>query len=340
MNHRTICAAVACALLGTSAWAQTNPDSGRRQIVPFLEGTDVFFHVPASHIRFEGDIQPNLVVSQNFSDKLLIDETKRDRFQTAFSIVGTPRVRLRMFDTNSAPVRTPSYMPKGSASLLFFRVRPGERIGIWSPQLTVGHHSNGQDGCLFTTDDPENNCAEHGTDLANLNRHDGSFSTNFVRLGGRYRREALRRVSDDEQVGYKHLTVGVDVDLHFHTDKRVAPFYGQRRARVLLGFAGQLSKVCRSRAGGDVSVWYVGKEPADVPSWAVQVQGVCTFNDEGGWGAFVRYYGGQDYYNLGFAQSIRRLQFGVHYEQDGFLRFVSPERKRELDERNRQRQGQ
>src|SRR4051812_37429962 len=90
------------------------PEADRRQIVPFLQGTYVFLTAPRDHIRFEADIQPNFLMSENFSDKLVTDESLNGRPRFADSIVGTPRVRLRELDSFSAPVRTPSYMPKGT----------------------------------------------------------------------------------------------------------------------------------------------------------------------------------------------------------------------------------
>ena len=320
------------------------PDADRRQVVPFLEGTDVFFSVPRSRMRFEADIQPNLVVSQNFSDKLTIDESLTGRWRVAYSIIGTPRVRLRMFDERSAPVRTPSYMPKGSVAMLFFRgerAEPRHRVGIWSPQLTVGHHSNGQDGCLFDTDVLVGEDCIGVPDLARINRKDGSFSTNFVRLGGRYRREWLTTINagrvDEEHLGTSNLTLGIDLDLHFKTDDRIEPFYGQRRLRGMVGYARQLPKVCKSQVAGSATVMYVGTEPDTVPPVAYQLEGVCIFSPRGGWGAFVRYYDGQDYYNLAFTEHIRRVQIGVHYEQDGFLRFITSAAKQIIEERRQQR---
>ena len=41
----------------------------------------------------------------------------------------------------------------------------------------------------------------------------------------------------------------------------------------------------------------------------------------GGTGLFLRFYRGQDYYNLGFADAISRLQFGFTLQQDTFLSF-------------------
>jgi hypothetical protein len=321
------------------------PDADRRQVVPFLEGTDIFLNAPRSQITFEADIQPNLVVAQNFSDKLVYDQSLDGRFRFAFSIVGTPRVRLRMFDTRSAPVRTPSYMPKGSGSLLLFRGEAdrrdrGPRVGIWAGQVTVGHHSNGQDGCLFTTDTLVGDDCVGTPDLTQINTKDGSFSTNFVRFGARYRREWLTEVNvpggDREYAGTKQLTFGVDFDKHFHTDPRVAPFYGLNRFRGMAGAAIRLKKVCRSRAAVNLTVAYVGEEPENVAPLVFQAEGLCTFTDRGGWGLFVRYYHGQDYYNLAFTEEIHRMQFGVHYEQDGFLRFISAAAQRRAQERQRQ----
>jgi hypothetical protein len=325
------------------------PDATRRQIVPFLEGTDIFLNVPLSQIRFEADIQPNLVVSQNFSDKLVYDQSLDGRFRFAYSIVGTPRVRLRMFDTRSAPVRTPSYMPKGTGSLLAFRGEidrrdRGPRVGIWAGQLTVGHHSNGQDGCLFVTDTLVDDECVGTPDLTQINTKDGSFSTNFMRTGLRYRREWLAEVDvaggQKEYAGTKQLTFGVDYERHFHTDPRMKPFYGLNRFRGMAEVAIRLKRLCRSRAAANVMVAYVGEEPPEVAPLVFQAEGLCTFTDQGGWGLFVRYYHGQDYYNLAFTQEIHRMQFGVHYEQDGFLRFISAatqlrarERQRQLDAR-------
>jgi hypothetical protein len=326
------------------------PEVERRQVVPFLPGTYVFFNLPRDHIKFEADIQPNFVIRQTFSDKLVIEDLLTGEFKRGYSIVGTPRVRLRMIDARSAPVRTPSYMPKGTFTQLFFRGEPierGSRVGLWAAQATVGHHSNGQDGCLFTTDTLVGDRCVGPPDLQQINHIDGTFSTNFVRFGGRYRREWLHDVSTDaqkqagieEQIGAREFTLGFDIDRHFHTDPRVEPFYGTTRASVLAGGATRFRRVCKSRVDASVALFYVGEQPDTVGSFAFQAEMSCTFTDQGGWGMFARYYTGQDYYNLGFAESINRLMFGAHFQQDGFLRFVSRRAKEEADLMKRRREA-
>ena len=185
MVNRLACFAL-FVVLAAPAHAQSPeaPDADRRQIVPFLGSTYIFRNAPVSDIRFEADIQPNLVVRQNFADKLVIDESLNGTWRKAFSISGSPRVRLRMIEADSAPVRTPSYMPKGTFTGIFFRGESARRVGVWAAMLTVGHHSNGQDGCLFTTDQKVTDSRGKSTcigqpNLAAINKIDGSFSTNF-----------------------------------------------------------------------------------------------------------------------------------------------------------------
>ena len=94
-------------LFAIAAPASAQSDTERRDprttvtnagaLVPFLEGTDVFFALRQDTV-FEADIQPHLVAYQNFTD--LIDITQQTKRQKTFaiSITGTPAVRLRMFD--------------------------------------------------------------------------------------------------------------------------------------------------------------------------------------------------------------------------------------------------
>jgi hypothetical protein len=75
--------------------------------------------------RLEANIFPHLVVYQNFSDILDIEEQMRRGVtrvrERAISISGTPSVRIRMLRETSAPVRTPSYMPRGNVQLILVR---------------------------------------------------------------------------------------------------------------------------------------------------------------------------------------------------------------------------
>jgi hypothetical protein len=56
-------------------------------------------------------------------------------------------------------------------------------------------------------------------------------------------------------------------------------------------------------------------------SFSVYPQFSCFPWENGGWGFFVRFYSGQDYYNIGFLERINRLHFGATFNQSGFFRF-------------------
>ena len=61
---------------------------------------------------------------------------------------------------------------------------------------TIGHHSNGQDGCLFADEIrvPDGECVAALPSQSGprpINKRDGSFSTNYVRVGLDYERLRL-----------------------------------------------------------------------------------------------------------------------------------------------------
>ena len=220
----------------TSETTETN----RAPIIPFLEGTDVFWTIVKKDAldadavffpnKLEANIFPHLVAYQNFSDVLDINRQAAraelgkgvKEFSLAFS--GTPAVRIRMLRDRSAPVRTPSYMPRGNFQFLWVRglkdgtpraargtlrtrvefindLRRVPRISIWEAHVIAGHHSNGQDGCLSTEQHLEppppakGECLPAGIvpTARTMNRIDGSFSSAFYfRFGMNYSRNWMK----------------------------------------------------------------------------------------------------------------------------------------------------
>jgi hypothetical protein len=353
-----------CLAVSGSAAAQeqapekaTHPEYDRRQVVPFLDATYVAFArarraSPGANddteVTFEADIVPNFVIRQTFFDVIEEEDVsvraraKAPEFRFAWSLVGVPMVRLRMFiNDTSSPVRTPSYMPKGTVQLFLFKLGTNDRLNLFNLQSTVGHHSNGQDGCLFegqvrdeTQDDspcvPE---APADKTFIPVNRKDGSFSTNYVQIGVRDRNIALdppAPVSGNgsqppDRTSRRDATIGVELELNPDgflggggIDADLSERYGQTRLSMLGGMAWR-SRVChRLETKGFIKrIFGTGD---DVAGWAGSAELQCLFR-ETNWGAFVRYFAGQDYYNLAFQDDARRLQFGMTYSQEGFLRF-------------------
>jgi hypothetical protein len=190
----------------------------------------------------------------------------------------TPMYRVRIWKEDSAPVRVPSFMPKLTLQWEYLarrerglqwgqtHDRSGEvvtrAIGLHTAMLTVGHHSNGQDGCLFAdaagVGYPRERCPESpdpGT--IRINRLNGSFSTNYVEASYFFRRISLPRKKDgsddpryvvdaripglwDGELRAHHAwLIGASYQYHLPFDsfggaleKPVRPIYGMNRVRL------------------------------------------------------------------------------------------------------------
>jgi hypothetical protein len=322
-------------------------------IIPFLEGTEVFTPL-RKDVVFEADIFPHLVAFQNFADVIDLDKQDEEGVQTMGVVIsGTPAVRLRMFEERSRPVRTPSYMPRGNFQFIWAgNVREVVQVArtaaataavkapafrLWVPlfeaHAIIGHHSNGQNGCTFDDEvliesaiDEANECvlkptAVPGADPADrpINTMDGSFSTNYIRTGVNFRRNRL----DDTLRA--DLEWGFRVDFEYHprpwVDDDIEDIYGRTRSEVAGSFAAREIPVCGKRLDLAGSLKFIAGRPDDVSPRVYLAQASCFPFRKGGWGFFIRYYHGEDYYNQGFRADIERLHVGATFNQTGFFRF-------------------
>jgi hypothetical protein len=275
-------------------------------------------HSPA-YLIFEAQIAPNLYFPQW--------HTGDDNTQHVVSAVVTPLIRLRMLSEPSSPVIPPSYMPKLTLQYLFLKRWNVENepvrfhnIGIGT-NLILGHYSNGQTGCFFanqTGTDP--NCVPAQGQLP-LNEVSGSFSTNYIRgelhgqfgfdvdqdrrsawvIGGSIALEVNTAlgpggISDDQRRVYGRGHIGLETTLERY-------WSGSREPREP-GNLGRLS-VALSIPYGEAPTQEptVSVEAAYIPLWFLN-----------GFGGFVRYVNGQDYYNMLFLEHVSLFQFGVTFE--------------------------
>lgn len=150
---------------------------------PFLESTDLFWTIPLGgsapvhwpKYPLEADILPHYVL---YGERHC---TEAD----GICISMTPGVRLRMYSTESAPIHSPSFMPRANFQWLF-RPAPDTTSSVG---FYIGHHSNGQSGCLFRThQEPSHPCVDdkfppeqlkHGLTMPDTDN--GNFSLFYMR---------------------------------------------------------------------------------------------------------------------------------------------------------------
>jgi len=188
------------------------------------------------------------------------------------AIAFTPMYRVRIWKERSAPVRVPSFMPKATVQVNHLHQRkPGHQWGasddpprpaargfvrLWSGMLTVGHHSNGQDGCLFADEGGRelSPCPER-LESVRINRLNGSFSTNYVQASVNHAWYRVPDLSDedardrarpgiwtDERFASYSVFTGLTLEYNIPIDSFGGPLeeaarsiYGMNRVRATLG---------------------------------------------------------------------------------------------------------
>lgn len=335
---------LAVVLLATPVLAQDSPfilGPGGRPLIR-TDGTYVFNHAPNSDLVFEAQIAPRIIIFDSIGDAAgHVLDTEGGVW--GWSASATPMVKLRMFAEASNPVRTPSYMPKGVVQLARLKNLSraddeAERfkgpVELWLLDvIPFGHHSNGQNGCVFTSQsrDGTGTCVDSAPSAARtINKTDGSFSTNYVDAGLHYGRMHLIARKDVQEYGTRwEWRAGIGVQLNPKgylggaIDDELADIYGRTRISVEAMTARRDIGLC-GRLEGQVRLQHIHDKPAGVPSITTVADASCLPRRWGGTGLFVRFYRGQDYYNLGFAEKLTRLQFGIALQQSTFLSFRIP----------------
>lgn len=118
-----------------------------------------------SYITFPtdfGNLEP-LMFEANVNPSFII----RERKESNLMAVLTSQITIRMYNEDSYPVKTPSYIPQ-----VTFYYLTGDKNSANNYTLfgKFAHHSNGQDGQFYVAD-------------GSINLQNGNFATNFIELG-------------------------------------------------------------------------------------------------------------------------------------------------------------
>lgn len=248
---------------------------------------------------FEGRLSPGFVIAGK----------KRNS-----ALLLNPQVIARMDHRKSYPINSPSY----KANLLYV-----QGIDVWSSsfpgrlfypkalwQIGASHFSNGGEGNFYT----------NRTDKV-VNFEDGSFSTDFLTLGiTTY--QTLK--TNEEMTALRMARAYVQYHIPNGGNKDVLKAYG--RSRILLSWkaAGLLTDTptwlqkWRQHSGIEIQTgWIVGgmTQVANAPRsqrWTLDV----SYHYYPSWfdeiAFFVRFYQGQDYYNIYFVNNIHLISFGIN----------------------------
>jgi hypothetical protein len=197
-----------------------------------------------------------------------------------------------MFNEDSSPVRSPSFMPRISV-FAWFQKRLRDAPTFYG-SVTLSHHSNGQAGPFFADD-------------GSINHQDGSFSTNFFEFAvygtgitGKFLGWSSLSLqwhpgfNEDPELKGRYGLVRLNFATAVVAD---LPFHGQINLRVtaILDHFMQVSKTATLRE--------LERFPVSL-SYSMTVPGIDL-------GVYLGYYIGHDYYNIYFDKVIHTIQIGI-----------------------------
>ena len=241
---------------------------------------------------FEGNLKPNFYIRQSKNSRLMG--------------VVTPQVIIRMYQEESYPVRTPSYIPQITA---YYLLSPKAQANSLSLFGKLAHHSNGQEGDFFL---------ENG----DINLFNGNFSTNFYVLG------LIKTNYSSRFNAYQFFGTSLEIHPPNITAEELNGIYSLYRWNTIFSiFRMPTSSNLNKKRNASVSLkgqstWMFG-DFNNLDNFSLDRLNLSlTFYYHPKFlediGLFVQAYHGMDYYNIYFDHQINIIRFGIMTEK---LRF-------------------
>ena len=241
---------------------------------------------------FEANLIPNFILRQNKESKLMA--------------VLTPQIILRMYNEESLPVRTPSYIPQIT---IYYSIGKKLSINNFTMFGKIAHHSNGQQDDFYL-------------DNGKINYKSGNFATNYFQLG------VIKTFFDNTLNAARFFSTSIQIYPEPLSIKELNNFYGFYRWHwqfAIFKLPYKINKGKKEHAKfslkGEIT-WLFG----DINNWNAfsfnRFIGKVTFYYHPSFlediGLFIQYYHGQDYYNIYFPKNRDIIRIGFMTDQFRF----------------------
>lgn len=253
-----------------------------------------------SYITFPtdiGNLEP-LMFEANVSPSFVIRERKDSRLMAVL----TAQIIIRMFNEESYPIKTPSYIPQVTFYYLTNDKNPTDHYTFF---WRLAHHSNGQDGDFYDSD-------------GSINLQNGNFATNFFELG------MIKSAFSKSLNATNFFKTSLEVqpsswmmeELHGqYSGLRWHNNFFAYKLPVKMGHRGSVKANFSVKAE---TIWFLD----NINDWDTfnikRLNVGLTFYYHPKFleeiGLFVQFYHGTDYYNIYFQHRLDVIRFGIMTE--------------------------
>lgn len=241
---------------------------------------------------FEGNLIPNFYIRVSKDSRLMG--------------VLTPQIIIRMYQEESYPVRTPSYMPQITVYYLLSSKTEVNSLSLFG---RFAHHSNGQDGDFYL-------------DNGDINLITGNFSTNYYEFG------FIKTNYNTRFSAAQFLRTSVELHPQNSTMEELDGMYSLYRWNTIFSIfrlppnSNQNKKKNASISLKGQATWMFG-ELNNLDGFSLDRLNLSlTFYYHPKFlediGLFAQLYHGMDYYNIYFNHKLDIIRFGIMTEK---LRF-------------------
>ena len=226
-----------------------------------------------------------------------------------------PQVVARMDHKRSFPINSPSY----KANLFYYQgIDLKEKSflkklfydeALW--YASINHYSNGGDGSFYV-----------GSSDKIVNLEDGSFSTDYATLG--FSSYKVKK-KEDGLTAFRLAKAGTEFHFPNSTTENMLSVFGRYRFSLTWKSAGLWDdqsatwlKKWRQHSGIEVQTGWIAGRILQVSSGNINKRWMLdiSYHYYPSWfneiSFFIRFYRGQDYYNIYFVNTIHIVNFGIN----------------------------
>ncbi len=251
-----------------------------------------------SYITFPtdiGNLEP-LMFEANVNPSFIIRERKDSKVLATL----TPQIIIRMYNEESYPVRTPSYIPQIT---FYYKAKKQDTLNCLVLFGKLAHHSNGQDGNFYNED-------------STINLQAGNFATNFFELG------IIKTAYSNRLKAFKAIKSSIEIHpKSWMLQELKGQYSGLRWHNSFTSYKFPLRDFHHERANFSLKAEttimldnYNDKEVFDLDRFNASLTFYYHPKFLEDVGLFVQFYHGLDYYNIYFEHQISIIRFGIMTE--------------------------